>query len=150
MDSQNRISQTSMTQTVGRQTPKAAFGDVLAGTVANALSVGGALASGITQGSPVLSAAVSGISAVVGAVASGTTSVGSPQVMSVGSVAPQSTVPGSVGGNPWDSIATERQQSMEYLNLQMAMQRESREYNAVSNILKVRHDSAKAAINNVR
>jgi hypothetical protein len=34
--------------------------------------------------------------------------------------------------------------------MQMQMQQESREYNAVSNVLKVRHDSAKSAINNIR
>jgi hypothetical protein len=37
-----------------------------------------------------------------------------------------------------------------YLQLQNEMQRESREHNAISNIMKVRHDSAKAAINNIR
>ena len=34
--------------------------------------------------------------------------------------------------------------------VQMQMQQESREYNTVSNVLKVRHDSAKSAINNIR
>ena len=29
------------------------------------------------------------------------------------------------------------------------MQRESREYQTLSNVMKVRHDSAKAAINNI-
>ena len=36
------------------------------------------------------------------------------------------------------------------VELQDEMQRESREHNTVSNIMKVRHDSAKAAINNIR
>jgi hypothetical protein len=34
--------------------------------------------------------------------------------------------------------------------MQMQMQQESREYNTISNVLKVRHDSAKSAINNIR
>jgi hypothetical protein len=36
------------------------------------------------------------------------------------------------------------------MQMQNEMQRESREHNALSNIMKVRHDSAKAAINNIR
>jgi hypothetical protein len=40
--------------------------------------------------------------------------------------------------------------NLAYLGLQDAMQKESREFNAISNIMKVRHDSAKAAINNIR
>ncbi len=39
--------------------------------------------------------------------------------------------------------------NLQYLELQEAMQRESREFQAVSNVMKVKHDSAKAAINNV-
>ena len=34
--------------------------------------------------------------------------------------------------------------------MQVEMQQESREYNTLSNVLKLRHDSAKAAINNIR
>ncbi len=37
----------------------------------------------------------------------------------------------------------------QYLQLQEGMQRESREFTAVSNVMKVRHDSAKAAIQNI-
>ncbi len=39
--------------------------------------------------------------------------------------------------------------NLEYLQLQEAMQRESREFTAVTNVMKVKHDSAKAAINNI-
>ena len=56
-----------------------------------------------------------------------------------------------------DLLAMQRQlqqegisQSAQYLQLQDQMQRESRQYSAVSNVMKVRHDSAKAAINNIR
>ena len=38
----------------------------------------------------------------------------------------------------------------EALELQLQVQQESREYNAITNVLKVRHDSAKSAINNIR
>jgi hypothetical protein len=39
--------------------------------------------------------------------------------------------------------------NLQYLQLQEAMQRESREFQALSNVMKVKHDSAKAAINNI-
>lgn len=40
--------------------------------------------------------------------------------------------------------------NLEFLALQNSMQMESRQYNAVSNALKVRHDSAMAAVRNMR
>lgn len=40
--------------------------------------------------------------------------------------------------------------NLEFLALQNSMQMESRQYNAVSNVMKVRHDSAMAAIRNMR
>jgi hypothetical protein len=39
--------------------------------------------------------------------------------------------------------------NLQYLQLQEQMQRESREFTAVSNVMKVKHDSAKSAINNI-
>ncbi len=39
--------------------------------------------------------------------------------------------------------------NLQYLQLQEHMQRESREFQALSNVMKVKHDSAKAAINNI-
>jgi hypothetical protein len=39
--------------------------------------------------------------------------------------------------------------NLQYLQLQEAMQRESREYQALSNVMKVKHDSARAAIANI-
>jgi hypothetical protein len=41
-------------------------------------------------------------------------------------------------------------ETMDFLMLQNAMQMESRQFNAVSNALKVRHDSAMAAIRNLK
>jgi len=38
---------------------------------------------------------------------------------------------------------------LQYLQLQEQMQRESREYQALSNVMKVKHDSARAAIANI-
>ncbi len=39
--------------------------------------------------------------------------------------------------------------NLQYLQLQESMQRESREFTALSNVMKVKHDSAKAAINTI-
>ncbi|HEX9399972.1 MAG TPA: hypothetical protein VF912_07675 [Anaeromyxobacter sp.] len=39
--------------------------------------------------------------------------------------------------------------NLQYLQLQENMQRESREFTALSNVMKVKHDSAKSAISNI-
>jgi hypothetical protein len=66
--------------------------------------------------------------------------------------------PGAAGGNTAedDILAATRtlQQeartfNLQYLQLQENMQRESREFTALSNVMKVKHDSAKAAIANI-
>jgi hypothetical protein len=66
---------------------------------------------------------------------------------------------GSAGGPPsseGDLLAATRtlQQeartsNLQYLQLQESMQRESREFTALSNVMRVKHDSAKAAIANI-
>ena len=43
-----------------------------------------------------------------------------------------------------------RAYNLQYLQLQEGMQRESREFTALSNVLKVKHDSAKSAIHNIQ
>lgn len=144
MDSNNanRINQVSITQTTQRQTPQNDFGTVMARTISTVVQAGAGVAGVLTMGNPVLSAAVNGIASAVSAV-TGT------------SAAPPGT--GGTGKSEWDLLEAqklmreeERQFNAEYLKLQNAMQKESREFNAVSNIMKVRHDSAKAAINNIR
>jgi hypothetical protein len=39
--------------------------------------------------------------------------------------------------------------NLQYLQLQERLQRESREFTAISNVMKVKHDSARAAITNI-
>jgi hypothetical protein len=105
---------------------------------------------GLTVGNSIVSAAVSGIQGV----ASGVTSVGGGN----STVGAQGTLGGSgglgsnastqdllnqiAGGGNGSQIA--------YLQLQQRMQEESQQFSAISNIMKVRSDSAKAAINNIR
>ncbi|MBI3183618.1 MAG: hypothetical protein HYZ28_15885 [Myxococcales bacterium] len=150
MEQPSRISPTSIVPTVSRQTPKTEFGDVLAQSLGTMAGVGSMILSGVTRGSPVVSAAVSGISAmasVVSASGAAVTPVGSRAPSSVAAGAPAT---GDFRGDAWDLLQAQSSQSQQYLALQNEMQRESREFNAISNILKVRHDSAKAAINNIR
>jgi hypothetical protein len=53
-------------------------------------------------------------------------------------------------------VATRQMQQMnqsfnqQYLLLQQRMQGENRQYTALSNVLKTKHDTAKSAINNIR
>jgi hypothetical protein len=139
----NRMGTVSITPTVARQTPHNDFGTVLARTVQTA---GGVVAS-MLPGAPMVSAAVKSVNAVV------STSASSARGAAVGAGAE-----GSGGqGEQWDLLAAQKEMQAEgakmnlaYMELQNQMQAESRAHNAVSNIMKVRHDSAKAAINNIR
>jgi hypothetical protein len=100
--------------------PAVPFGTVLAGAVRGAASPGPLASLGATDG---------GVAAAVGAAS---------------------------GGSPGDLLEATRalQQeaqamNLQYLQLQERMQRESREFTALSNVMKVKHDSARAAIANV-
>lgn len=162
----NRIASLSITPTQPRQTPQNEFGAVLARTAQEVVKKGAGLVGGMLPGGPVLSAAVSSVS-----VATGLGAVAAAVPSTSGSVAPIPGVGGAPGGtgsaggtggttgkgDAWDMLeaqklmAAEGQKfNMAYLQLQNDMQKESREHNAISNIMKVRHDSAKAAINNIR
>ena len=63
---------------------------------------------------------------------------------------------GAVGGSETDIMASARALQAEsaafnaqYLQLQEAMQRENREYTALSNVMRVKHETARAAIGNI-
>jgi hypothetical protein len=148
MDQDSRIQTTSVVPSVARQTPKNDFGEVLMNTMSKATAMGGALVngmSGMAFGAPVLSAAVSSVSSMAAA----STASGVLPVTSQSPGASLNRTP-SGGGDMWSLLQLQDMQSREFLALQNEMQRESREFNAISNVIKVRHDSAKAAINNIR
>jgi len=159
MENNHRIASMSVTPTLPRQTPKNEFGEVLARTAQEVVKTGVGIIGGMIPGGPVMSAAVSSISSVVSSVPS--TSASITPVPSAGGVV-GTNGPGATGGttgrgDAWDMLEAQRLMAQEgqkfnvaYLQLQNEMQRESREHNAISNIMKVRHDSAKAAINNIR
>jgi len=143
---EDHLQQISLTPTAGRQTPRRDFGDVLGQVVAGAASLGADLLAPAASGNLLLSAAVSGVRSLAqGALAQASGSV--------------RVAPGAAAGDfdPMSAVNANRQLMLEgaqindaYLRLQREMQRESQQFNAVSNVMKVRHDSAKAAINNIR
>jgi hypothetical protein len=156
MENGNRIGSVSITPTVERQTPRNDFGTVFARTAQEVVRTGAGVVATLVPGNPVVSAAVSSISSVVSSAAS---SVGSTSARSMSTgAAGAGGVEGTTGqGDQWDLLAAQKEMQAEgmkmnlaYMNLQNEMQKESRAHNAVSNIMKVRHDSAKAAINNIR
>lgn len=156
---EHRISPMSVAVDVSRQTQKTEFGSVLSNAVQSGIQAGGAVVNAIAGGSPVLSAAVSGINAVGGMVSAVSGAV--PTAVPGSSVPAGSASTGgavaSTGNSGADMLRMQAQlqadgQSFnaQYLALQDSMQKESREFTAITNIMKVRHDSAKAAINNIR
>jgi hypothetical protein len=160
MENNHRIASMSVTPTLPRQTPKNEFGEVFARTAQEVVKTGVGLIGGMLPGGPVMSAAVSSISSVASSVPSTNASI--TPLPGTGGVTGGTSGPGATGGttgrgDAWDMLEAQRLMAQEgqkfnvaYLQLQNEMQRESREHNAISNIMKVRHDSAKAAINNIR
>jgi hypothetical protein len=168
--SNNRIQNLSLTPDVARQTPKNDFGDVMLNTLKTGARAGTALLSAVVPGTPVLSAAVSGIENALGAasVQTGGTAanvVANPSIGSVGGgslLGPSfssGTAAGTGTASPMDygSLSTQdllgqinSGSQAAYIELQMRMAHESESFSALSNVLKVRADAAKAAINNIR
>lgn len=104
---------------------------------ASGLAATVALAAPLLPGGPVLAGAIRG--AAAGAVS--------------GAAGP---APGAAAGGGSDIIGATRELqqqaqsfNLQYLQLQESLQRESREFTALSNVMKVKHDSAKAAIGNI-
>ena len=168
--SDNRINSVSVSCEGPRQTPNQSFGKTLAKTLASGASGAMGLASPIVGAvNPALSAPVSQGAQIIGAFATSNTSARQMATGASlgGTPVGSSSTSGSIGGeagsvsgsSDGDGFAllqatkemNEQNQSfnLQYLQLQEQMQKESREYQTVSNIMKVRHDSATAAINNI-
>ncbi|MBS1150404.1 MAG: hypothetical protein H6Q89_2102 [Myxococcaceae bacterium] len=171
----NHVARISVTPTIARQTPKNDFGQVLNSSLNGVLQAGSVIGS--LTGMPIISSAVSAVSSLVNnnavartsAAASGVINLGgsSPGIGSVsgggagGGIAVGTTVAGAgmgrtaatAGVEPAgmnDMLSSMRAEADRSMMMQLQMQNESREYNTLTNILKLRHDSAKAAINNIR
>lgn len=157
MDPSNRI---SLTPTVARQTPKNEFGNVLKSALQTAVNTGGALLNSVPGGG-IISAAVSNVTALASSggnaqasyAATGISSVnggGSAGNFGGATALAMATSPNGAPSELTGMIGQMRAEADRSTMMQMQMQQESREYNTISNVLKVRHDSAKSAINNIR
>lgn len=153
-----RLQSLNITATMPRQTPRNDFGTVLAHAAHQVVSKGAGIVGGMIPQGPILSAAVSSTKMAISSVVpmGTTTSGGSTSAVSTSSAGASLGTP-TGNGDAWDLLEAQKALSADgqkfnaaYLQLQNEMQRESREHNAISNIMKVRHDSAKAAINNIR
>jgi hypothetical protein len=142
----NKIESIHVAPTTERKTEPGRFENALrtaASGVARGVATTVELAAPFVPAGTVLSAAVRS--------AAGTTAA------SVASAATGSAAGGAAGTSSEGDVleATRALQSeartfnLQYLQLQESMQRESREFTALSNVMKVRHDSAKSAIGNI-
>lgn len=163
-------------QTTSRQTPKTDFGSVLKqglNTAADITLQGAAIAAPFVPGGAVVSAAISGVQQMrnvaggalgssSGALGAGT-SAGSPLAPSVsssavsssgGTLAQTATSSGTSTLEGVDAFKSNLEMSsqmqLQMLGLQMEMQQENRQFTMLSNVMKTKHDTAKAAINNIR
>ncbi|HET7825055.1 MAG TPA: hypothetical protein VFK90_06960 [Anaeromyxobacter sp.] len=159
----NPIESIHVAPTTEKKTEPGRFGAALkaaAAGVARGVASTVELAAPYVPGGTVLSAAVRSASASVRGRATfgpdpGTAAVRAAAAGGIGAAAPASTgAPGSAGeGDVLEATRALQQEAqtfnLQYLQLQENMQRESREFQALSNVMKVKHDSAKSAINNI-
>jgi hypothetical protein len=128
-----------LTPSVPRQTSPS-FGTALVRTVGEIARGGLGLLGALTPGGPLLSAAMTGaatVSAAASGGAGGASPTPIPPLTSEQDVLNLLNQPGELS-------------TQDYLRIQAFMQRESQTFTAVSNILKVRSDTTRAAINNIR
>lgn len=160
--------------TEARQTPNNSFGSRIqngAAATANVVASGAAVAAPFVPGGAIVSAAVSGVSTMAGSASSGQSSVGAGSVgasfyangggVGGASVPNVSSGSGTVGGVNVGStggdvasgsgidLAKMHADNMQYLALQNNMQQENQVFSTLSNVLKVRHDTAKNSIGNI-
>jgi hypothetical protein len=139
----NRIESIHVAPTSERRAEPGRFQTALRGA-ASGLARGVAatveLAAPYVPGGTVLSAAVRGV--VAGGAAGGGSGA-------AGAVAAGASGPDDVLGATRQLQQEAQTFNLQYLQLQESMQRESREFTALSNVMKVKHDSAKAAIQNI-
>ncbi len=151
----SRIDQVSVTTTVPRQSQKQEFGEMLKNSLQQGAKAVGMVSGAMLQNMPgagVVSAAVSAVTnfanqapRTASAASSGVININGGVAAGGGGLANAAT-----SGDMNGMVNEMRAEANRSMAMQMAMQQESREYNTISNVLKVRHDSAKAAINNIR
>lgn len=140
----------SVEPTAARVTPRQgpSFREVL-GTSASSLVRGAESALHRLPGGPVLAAAVRSGSA--GGMRSGSiASPGAPAVASNPEGPSAESASGSAAPSLEGALTASQDMNLYYLQLQEAMSAENRAFTVLSNVFKVRHDTVKNAIGNVR
>ena len=140
----------SVDTTRSRQTtaPATPFKDVLAGS-ANALLTGAEVAGG-AMGGPVVAAAIRQAHSSVADATSGGGGGGAGSGVSGADAALGATSPGG-DIEAMHAMNRESQQfNLQMLSLQEEVQNENRRFTTLSNVVRARHDTAKAAVSNVR
>ncbi|MBN8226347.1 hypothetical protein JYK02_02370 [Corallococcus macrosporus] len=157
-----RIPSLSIAPSIERQTPKTEFGPTLARAAREVVRTGAGLVGGMLPSGAISSAVVSSLAGTVSAAVpaeavSSVPATGGASAMSARASTAGTGAAATGKGEAWDLLEAQKLMAADgqkfnvaYLSLQNEMQKESREHNAISNIMKVRHDSAKAAINNIR
>jgi hypothetical protein len=144
--------------TADRKTAPSSFGATLraaaAGAAEGLVAAAGILAP-LAPAGMVLAGAVRGVAqAAAGAArpaSSGTSGTSGLSGPSGATTLASASAGGADGFEAARALQAEGQSfNLRYLELQERMQRETREFTAVSNIMKVRHDAARAAIQNVQ
>lgn len=150
----NRISQVSVGVTLDRATNKNEFGQMLARGIASGTNLVGGVASGLIPGGAVISAAINqttsrALSGSRGGNLAGVGGSGMPST-STGSSGNAVSVSSDSMQQQEAQLQADKTTMGQYLNLQWQMQQESQRYSAITNIMKVRHESSKSSINNLR
>jgi hypothetical protein len=158
--------------TEARQTPNDSFGSRIqngAAATANVVASGASVAAPFVPGGAIVSAAVSGVSSMANSASSGQSAVGGGSVGTSfatgggvgGASVPNTSTGGTAGGVSVTGGGTDAASQMsavlqqqaasnlQYLGLQNQMQQENQTFSTLSNVLKVRHDTAKNSIGNI-
>jgi len=150
-----RIGTLLVAPTTERKAEPGRFGEALrsaASAAASGVATSVALAAPFVPGGPVLAGAVRAAAAPALASAARSAAAGTIGGTTAGTAGTTGAA-GDAGGDVLEATRTLQQQAqtfnLQYLQLQEAMQRESREFTSLTNVMKVKHDSAKAAINNI-
>jgi hypothetical protein len=155
LSSANADTRLEIDATRPRQTerPTAPFRDVLAGGVSLLMS-GAEVATHVMAG-PVMAAAVH--DARVGAVGAISGASSAPGSLPAGSaptgpagIAAAAAAPGSDMSNIQAMMQDGQSSNMQMLALQQQMQDESQRFTTVSNVMRAKYDTAKAAVSNIR
>jgi len=134
-----------------RQTerPAAPFRSVLAGGVA--LLMTGAEVATHVVGGPVLAAAVHDARVGVGSAIAGTAAPAGPAALGTTPAAIAAAAAGNPAMASMEAVMQQGQASnLQLLALQQQVQQENQRFTTVSNVMRAKHDTAKAAVSNIR